>query len=73
MIGHTEAETPLPPLLSPSQAAAYAGVDRKTIYRRIEDGTLPAVRFGPRCLRVRREDLLKLLEPPAPQAKRRAG
>lgn len=62
----------MPPLVSPGQAAAYANVDVKTIYRRVEDATLPAVRFGPRCIRIRREDLLKLLTPPgahdAPQA-----
>jgi excisionase family DNA binding protein len=56
-------EGSLPPLVSPGQCAAHVGMDIKTIYRRIEDGTLPAVRFGPRCIRVRREDLLKLLTP----------
>jgi excisionase family DNA binding protein len=61
----------LPPMLSTKQAAEFAGVDVKTIYRRIEEGALPAVRFGPRCMRIRREDLLKLLTPGtrnAPQA-----
>jgi excisionase family DNA binding protein len=63
----TKQSTPegaLPRVVSPGQSAAYAGVDVKTIYRRIEDGTLPAIRFGPRCIRIRREDLLKLLTPP---------
>lgn len=68
---NTEGES-LPPLVSPGQCANYAGFDVKTIYRRVEDGTLPAVRFGPRCIRIRREDLLKLVTPPgahdAPQA-----
>jgi excisionase family DNA binding protein len=50
-------------MLSVNQAAAYAGVDPKTIRRRVEDGDLPAVRFGPRCMRIRREDLLELLTP----------
>ena len=63
---HTAAKGPLPPMLNPTQAAAHAGVNVKTIYRRIEDGTLPAVRFGPRCIRIKREDLLKLLTPEGP-------
>jgi excisionase family DNA binding protein len=50
------------------QAAAFGGVTDKTIYRYIEDGTLPAVRFGPRCIRIRREDLLALLTPGAHNA-----
>jgi excisionase family DNA binding protein len=59
-------------MLNPTEAAAHSGVAVKTIYRYIQNGTLPAVRFGPRCMRIRREDLLKLLTPPgandAPQA-----
>lgn len=54
-------------MLSTKQCAEYAGVDVKTIYRRIEEGDLPAVRFGPRCMRIRREDLLALLTPEGPQ------
>jgi excisionase family DNA binding protein len=53
----------LSPMLTPKQAAEFAGVDVKTIYRRILDADLPAVRFGPRCMRIRREDLLSLLTP----------
>jgi excisionase family DNA binding protein len=55
-------EEPLPPWVNPTQAGIYTGVNVKTIYRRIEDGTLPATRFGPRCIRIRREDLLAALE-----------
>jgi excisionase family DNA binding protein len=60
-------EGQLPPMLSPRQAAEYGGVDVKTIYRRIENSDLPAVRFGPRCIRIRREDLLALLTPEVPR------
>jgi excisionase family DNA binding protein len=65
---HDDTEGPLPPWLSPNRAAIEAGVNRKTIYRRIEAGSLPAVRFGPRCIRIRREDLLALLTPGAHNA-----
>jgi excisionase family DNA binding protein len=58
----------LPPMLSVRQAAEFTGVNVKTIYRRILDGDLPAVRFGPRCMRIRREDLLSLLTPGADNA-----
>ena len=61
-------EGQLPPMFSPKVAAEFAAVDLKTIYRRIDDGSLPAVRFGPRCIRSRREDLLKLLTPGARNA-----
>ena len=60
---HEPATGPLPPLLNPTQAAAHSGVAVKTIYRYVENGTLPAVRFGPRSIRIRREDLLALLTP----------
>lgn len=67
----TPTEGPLPPFVNPTQAAAHAGVAVKTIYRYIENGTLPAVRFGPRCIRIQREDLLALLTP-APEGPRHA-
>jgi excisionase family DNA binding protein len=56
----------LPPLLSIQQVAEATGFHDRTIRRRVYDGTLPAVRFGPRCLRIKREDVLKLLSPIAP-------
>lgn len=55
-------EEPLSPWVIPVEAATYARVNVKTIYRYIENGTLPASRFGPRCVRIRREDLLALLD-----------
>jgi excisionase family DNA binding protein len=50
-------------MLTPQQVAEIANVSVKTVYRRVELGELPAVRFGPRCMRIRREDLLALLTP----------
>lgn len=63
----------LPPMLSPKQCAEYAGVDIKTLYRILERGDLAAVRFGPRCIRIRREDLLALLTPETKGRRRAAG
>lgn len=56
-------EEPLPEHVSIGQLAKAAGVHRKTICRRIQDGTLPAVRLGPQLVRIKREDALKLLSP----------
>lgn len=44
-----------------SQAAARLGVSRITIWRWIRDGHLPAMRFGPRTTRVKREDVERAL------------
>jgi len=54
-------------MLTPQQCAEFGNVHVKTIYRFVELGDLPAVRFGPRCLRIRREDLLALLTPEGPR------
>jgi excisionase family DNA binding protein len=58
-------------LLSTQEAAALLGVAAVTVNRWIRIGTLPAVRVGPRLVRVRREDLGALLSParPLPQAR----
>lgn len=39
-------------IVSIQDAAKYAGVNPKTIRRRIDDGTFKGYRFGPRLLRV---------------------
>jgi excisionase family DNA binding protein len=57
------AEGLLPPLLSIKQVAEATGFHDRTIRRYVYGGILPAVRFGPRCLRIKREDVLKLLTP----------
>jgi excisionase family DNA binding protein len=58
-----DAQGLLPPLLTIKQVAEATGFHDRTIRRRVYDGTLPAVRFGPRCLRIKREDVLNLLAP----------
>jgi excisionase family DNA binding protein len=50
-------------LVSIGQAADYAGVSTKTLRRRIADGTIPAVRLGPRAIRVRLDDVEAALRP----------
>lgn len=52
--------------LSISQAADHAGVSRYTIRRRMADGTLPAVRVGPRIIRIKPRDLDRLSKPIPP-------
>lgn len=44
-----------------ADAAEYAACSRKTIRRRIADGTLPAYRFGNRALRVDLNELDRAL------------
>lgn len=48
---------PSNPFMNLADAAAYVGQSVKTLRRRIASGTLPAYRFGPRCIRVRMADL----------------
>ena len=47
----------LPVYVSIGQAAEAMSVSTKTIRRRINDGAIPAYRFGRRNLRIRVEDL----------------
>lgn len=54
-------EGPLPRWLSVNQAAELLGMNPKTIYRRIDDGTFRASRVGPRFLRIETESVLNLL------------
>lgn len=49
------------PLLTKRAAAAYYGLSVRTLDRRIAAGDLPAVRVGPRAVRIRRADLDALL------------
>lgn len=50
--------------LSIEQAAAKLNVDYKTVYRKIQSGELPHVRFG-RNIRIAEDELESLLEPGA--------
>ena len=43
------------------EGAAYGKTSIKTLRRRIADGSLPAARFGPQLIRVRRSDLDRLM------------
>ena len=55
---------PLPrKLLSLQDAADRAGVNPKTIRRRIADGSLKGYRMGPRLIRVDLNELDALLQP----------
>ena len=53
----------LPPRPSIQQAAAWLGVDPKTVRRYIAQGRIKAVRIGPRLIRIERESLLALAKP----------
>jgi len=53
--------------ISLQEAAIELGVSVDTIRRRIADGSLPAVRTGPRLLRVSRADV-EALSTPVPTA-----
>jgi excisionase family DNA binding protein len=44
-------------LLTWAQVASRLGISVQTVRRWVDCGRLPAVRLGPRCLRVRQEDL----------------
>jgi excisionase family DNA binding protein len=53
---------------SPDEAAEFLGVHVQTIRGYIRTGKLPALRLaGERALRIKREDLLALLEPYKPE------
>ena len=47
------------PYVTVADLAEYWLVGRKQIYKQIEAGTLPAIRLGPRLLRIRTADALE--------------
>lgn len=47
------------PHVTVAELAEYWLVGRKQIYKQIDAGTLPAVRLGPRLLRIRTADALE--------------
>jgi excisionase family DNA binding protein len=55
------AQLPTQPTIA--QAAAYFGVDVKTVRRWIAQGRLTAYRIGPRLIRIDRESIIKLGSP----------
>ena len=51
-------------LLTMAAVAEHLGIDERTVRRRVQDGTLPAVRVaGCRAVRIRESDVLALLQP----------
>src|SRR5947207_5390603 len=51
----------VPSYYSLSQAAALLGVSRMSIWRWVRAGRLPVARLGHRTVRIRREDLERLM------------
>lgn len=49
-------------LVKTAEAASVLGVGRSTLLRLIHSGALPAVRLGPRLIRVSRGDLDRFIE-----------
>jgi excisionase family DNA binding protein len=47
----------MPRLLTPADVAEQWSVSTKTVLRMIDAGALPALRFGPRLVRIRPEDV----------------
>jgi excisionase family DNA binding protein len=48
---------------SDSEAARELRVSPSTVWRWIEAGTLPAQRVGPKVIRIRRDDLERMIRP----------
>lgn len=53
----------LPALVSIRQIAEAANLSRGRVRKLINEGKLPAIRLGPRCIRVERDAVLELLKP----------
>ena len=47
------------PYLTVGELARYWLVSRRQIYKQIEEGKLPAIRLGPRSLRIRTSDAIQ--------------
>jgi excisionase family DNA binding protein len=47
------------PYVTVPELAAYWGVSSKHLYKQINAGTLPAIRLGPRLVRIRTSEALK--------------
>jgi excisionase family DNA binding protein len=58
------------PVVTPDEFAAYLKVSVDTIHRAIRSGALPAIRIGPRLLRIRTEDAREYLRPTHPATRR---
>jgi excisionase family DNA binding protein len=47
------------PYVTVPELASYWGVSSKHLYKQINAGTLPAIRLGPRLVRIRTSEALK--------------
>ena len=47
------------PYVTVPELAAYWGVSSKHLYKQINAGTLPAIRLGPRLVRIRTSEAIK--------------
>ena len=47
------------PYVTVAELAEYWLIGRKQVYKQIETGTLPAIRLGPRLLRIRTADAIE--------------
>lgn len=45
------------------QAAEILGVHKNTVWTRVREGSLPAVRISPRLVRIRKSDLIQSATP----------
>lgn len=52
----------VPPVMEVRTVAELLSVSSRTVYRWIRSGQLPVARFGPRQMRITREDLGKFVE-----------
>lgn len=59
----------VPQLWTVSQVADALGISEAGVYRLLERGELAYARVTPRCLRVKREDVLALIEKRTVQAR----
>ena len=49
-------------LYRPAEAAIVLGTSPAWVYARVGDGTLPAVRLAGRAIRIKKSDLLALMD-----------
>ena len=63
VITETPRRTQFGDLLTIRQVAEYLGCSETTVRNRTREGSLKAVRMGPRMIRIRRDDLDAILQP----------
>ena len=58
-MGITNLNTHIASYVTVADLAEYWDVTRQLVYKHIESGLLPAMRLGPRCVRVRTRDAIE--------------